>query len=213
MFRSPNFYRGLILGAGLMYLLDPNKGPARRAMLRDKITGTFHDGRDFVGAGVRDLRNRAEGAVHRTTSHIRPDSADDDTLAERVRAKLGRYVSHPRALSVEARDGLVTLHGPILRDEAETLIGAVSSVRGVREVLNRLEPHDLDDEAPGLKGRGRRRAKGSRVSGTVTPGLQLVAGVLGATAVAYGAGRIAARVRHARREELEREMPEYAMLR
>jgi hypothetical protein len=212
MFRSPNFYRGLVVGAGLMYLLDPNKGPTRRALLRDKITGALHDGRDFLGAGVRDLRNRAEGAVHRTTSHLRPDSADDDTLAERVRAKLGRYVAHPRALSVEARDGSVTLHGPVLRGEAETLIGAVSSVRGVREVLNRLEPHHPDDDVPGLEGSGR-RGKGSRVSGTVTPGLQLVAGVLGATAVAYGAGRIAARVRHARREELEREMPEYAMLR
>lgn len=214
MFRSPNFYRGLVLGAGLMYLLDPNVGRTRRALLRDKLTGTLHDSRDFVGAGVRDLRNRAGGAVHQTTSHIRPDSADDETLAERVRAKLGRYVSHPRALSVEAQEGSVTLRGLILREEAEPLIGAVSSVRGVREVLNRLEPHDPADGVLELQGPGRRRSDaGSRVSGRMTPGLQLVAGVLGATAVAYGAGRIAARVRHARREELEREMPEYAMLR
>lgn len=214
MFRSANFYRGLVLGAGLMYLLDPNGGRTRRAQLRDKITGALHDGRDFVGAGVWDIRNRAEGAAAESTSRLRPDAADDDTLAERVRAKLGRYVSRPRALSVEARDGSVTLTGPVFRDEAEPLIGAVSSVRGVREVLNRLEPHDIGDDVPELQGHRRRRGDlGSRISGRMTPGLQLVAGVLGATAVAYGAGRIAARLRHARHEDLEREMPEYAMLR
>lgn len=213
MIRSLNFYRGLAIGAGLMYLLDPDEGRTRRALIRDKVTGAFHGGRDFVDKAAHDLRNRAGGAVADATSHLRPDTADDETLAERVRAKLGRYVSHPRAISVEARDGSVTLNGPILRGEAEPLIGAVSSVRGVREVLNRLEPHDPDDGIPELQGQGRHRGGASRFSVGMTPGLQLVAGVLGATAVAYGAGRIAARVRHARRQELEREMPEYAMLR
>lgn len=221
MFRSASFYRGLVLGAGLMYLLDPNEGRTRRAHLRDKITGALHDGRDFVGTGVRDLRNRAEGVarnrgggVEEPSASRRSDFAGDDALAERVRAQLGRYVSHPRALSVEARDGSVTLHGPIFRGEAEPLIGAVSSVRGVREVLNRLEPHDPGADVPGLQGHGRRRGDaGSRLPVRMTPGLQLVAGVLGATAVAYGAGRIASRLRQARHEDLEREMPEYAMLR
>jgi hypothetical protein len=40
-----------------------------------------------------------------------------------------------------------------------------------------------------------------------------VAGMIGAGAMAYGASRIVRRVRDAQREELEREMPEYAMLR
>lgn len=191
MIRSMNFYRGLALGAGLMYLLDPDEGKSRRATLRDQLSRARAGGRGFAGDAIHDP---GEG------------------IAERVRAKLGGYVSHPGAISVEARDGSITLSGPILRGEAEALISAVSSVRGVREVLNRLEPHDPDDDGSELQGPRRHGAlKSHRVA--MPPGLQLVAGVLGATAVAYGAGRIVARVRDARRDELEREMPEYAMLR
>ena len=89
-----------------------------------------------------------------------------------------------------------------------TVARAGRSVRGVKEVMNRLEPHDSSEGIPSLRG-GRRIGRGVRIS----PGLQLVAGVLGATAVALGAGRIAARVRASRHDTLEREMPEYAMLR
>ena len=209
MIRSPNFYRGLVLGAGLMYLLDPSRGRTRRARLRDQITGALGDGRELLDDAVHDLRSRTNGVVARSAAGAPSDP--DGTIAERVRAKLGRYVAHPGAVSVEARNGSVTLSGAILRSEAESLIGAVSSVRGVREVLNRLEPHDAADEVPELRGSRRHRLFDS-VPG-MPPGLQLLAGVLGATAVAYGAGRIAARVRAARVDELEREMPEYAMLR
>lgn len=209
MVRSPNFYRGLALGAGLMYLLDPARGRMRRARIRDQITGALADSREFLDDAVHDLRTRAGGVVARSTASPQPDQ--DETIVERVRARLGRYVAHPGAVSVEARDGSVTLNGPILRGEAESLIGAVSSVRGVREVLNRLEPHDAEDEVPEFRGPRRRRVLDSVPA--MPPGLQLLAGVLGATAVAYGAGRIVARVRAARVDEMEREMPEYAMLR
>lgn len=208
MIRSLDFYRGLFFGAVIMYLLDPDQGRTRRALLRDRFTGALHDTEDFLGKAARDLRNRTGGAVARTVSRVRPDHPDDETLVERVRAKLGRYVLHPRAVGVEASGGVVTLAGPVLRGEAEDLIGAVSSVRGVREVLNRLEPHDSSEGIPALQG-GRAIEGG----GPMTPGIQLLAGVLGATAVAFGAGRIAARVRATRHEALEREMPEYAMLR
>lgn len=208
MIRSLNFYRGLCCGAVLMYLLDPAQGRTRRALLRDRLTGAWHDTEDFLGKATRDLRNRAGGTVARSVSHVRPDRSDDETIVERVRAKLGRYVTHPRAIDVEAHDGVVSLSGPVLRGEAEDLIGAVSSVRGVHEVLNRLEPHDTAEGVPALQG-GRTFERRVRM----TPGVQLVAGMLGATAVALGAGRIAARVRAARHEALEREMPEYAMLR
>jgi hypothetical protein len=212
MVRSPNFYRGLVLGAGLMYILDPSRGRTRRARIRDQITGALGDSRAFLDDAVHDLQNRgnrAGGVVARATAAAPP--GPDEAIAERVRAKLDRYVTHPGAVSVEARDGSVTLNGPILRGEAESLIGAVSSVRGVREVLNRLEPHDAEDEVPEFRGSRRHRAFDSVPA--MPAGLQFLAGVLGATAVAYGAGRIAARVRAARVDELEREMPEYAMLR
>lgn len=214
MLRSMNFYRGLLLGAVAMYLFDPDQGRARRALLRDRTTGALHDATDFLGKAAHDLQNRTAGTTARTAALARPDHPDDRTLAERVRAQLGRYVSHPRAVHVDAQGGMVTLSGPILHEEVEELIGAVSSVRGVDEVLNRLGPHDPGDGEPALAGPGRRqRETRSRIPAVLTPGLQLVVGVIGAGAMAYGASRIVRRVRDARREEMEREMPEYAMLR
>src|SRR5258705_1204540 len=135
MFRSLDFYRGLVVGLGVMYLLDPERGRTRRALLRDQAVRATHAIQDFLGKS-RDLSHRG---VAKAASRLRPDDADDETLAERVRAKLGRYVSHPHAVEVEAQDGCVLLRGPILGREIEELVDAISSVRGVREVGNRLE--------------------------------------------------------------------------
>lgn len=49
------------LGAGMMYFLDPNRGRARRAQIRDRMIRATHrieDARDTV---VRDARNRMRG--------------------------------------------------------------------------------------------------------------------------------------------------------
>jgi hypothetical protein len=108
----------------------------------------------------------------------------------------------------------VTLRGPILRDEVEELIAAVSSVRGVTEVVNRLEPYDEADGAPSLQGERRIERSGDGLGPrSWTPDMRLVAGILGATAVAFGVCRVASRIRGDRQRGDEREMPEYAMLR
>ena len=217
MFRSVDFYRGLALGLGVMYLFDPDRGRARRSHLRDKVVRARNSIQGFLGKSARDPRDMghsAEGSVARAASQQRTDDADDATLGGRVRAKLGRYVSHPRAVEVDAHDGCVTLRGPILSHEVEELIDGVSSVRGVREVLNRLEPHAASEGVPALQGSGRSRSGGTALApGSWTPGMQLLAGVLGAAVVTVGARRVATRIHRARIEDLESEMPEYAMLR
>jgi len=45
------------------------------------------------------------------------------------------------------------------------------------------------------------------------PGLRLLTGIVGLAALALGSARIAARIRSDQLEEIENEMPEYAMLR
>jgi uncharacterized membrane protein len=197
MFRSLDFYRGLVVGLGVMYLMDPERGRTRRALLRDKAAGATNAIQDFLGKSSRDVSHSAT-----------------ETLAERVRAKLGRYVSHPHAVEVEAEDGCVILRGSILSHEVEELVDAMSSVRGVREVVNRLEPHVTAEGVPALQGRGRAAGgRGPFSPAAWTPGVQLLAGILGAAVVTVGASRIASRLRLARAEDLESEMPEYAMLR
>jgi hypothetical protein len=80
----------------------------------------------------------------------------DEVLAERVRAKLGRRVSHPHSIDVDARDGCITLSGLIVAREVKDLLSAVSSISGVRAVDNRLDAHESSEHVSALQG-GRKR--------------------------------------------------------
>ena len=122
---------GAGLGAALTFVFDPNLGGRRRALVRDKIVRASHVTRDGFSASSRDLRNRARGVVAATRGRLWRGEVDDEVLVERVRAKLGRACSHPRAIDVIAKSGDVTLRGPILADEVDDLLALAASVRGV----------------------------------------------------------------------------------
>ena len=55
---------------------------------------------------------------------------------------------------VEAKDGIITLRGPILATEAAALLSAVETVRGVRGVADELERHQPGESVPALQGGG-----------------------------------------------------------
>ncbi len=59
---------GIGIGAALMYLLDPEGGRRRRALLRDKLVGATNQTGEVLGRTSRDLSNRARGAVHEARS-------------------------------------------------------------------------------------------------------------------------------------------------
>jgi hypothetical protein len=101
---------------------------------------------------LRDLKNRTLGTVAEGRAAFLEDTVDDSVLADRVRSKLGFLVRHPSSINVQANDGRVTLSGPVLTDEVQQLIAGVASVRGVRDVENRLEVHETGDKVPGLQG-------------------------------------------------------------
>ena len=78
---------------------------------------------------------------------------DQRKLIERVRAELGRRVSHPRAVDVWVpHEGCVCLSGPILSDEADAALAAIVGVRGVTSVEDNLERHDSAEGIPALQG-------------------------------------------------------------
>ncbi|MBA3438628.1 MAG: hypothetical protein H0T92_02000 [Pyrinomonadaceae bacterium] len=54
---------GIGLGAMLMYMLDPDKGRRRRALVRDQITSASHRASKALRRTSRDLSNRAQGVV------------------------------------------------------------------------------------------------------------------------------------------------------
>ena len=144
---------GAAIGAGIMYLLDPDGGRRRRALVRDQLVSAGHRASDAVGATSRDMTNRARGVVAELRGRLRREEVGDDVLRERVRARIGSVVGHAGALETHVSDGKVTLRGPVLNDEVERLLRRVKSVRGVGEVVSELEVHETPGNVPALQGR------------------------------------------------------------
>jgi hypothetical protein len=142
---------GAGVGAGLMFLLDP-AGRRRRSLVRDKLIRTARKTRRGLNATKRDVSNRIEGVAAELPGTLSNDVPDDSTLAERVRAELGRVASHPRAIQVTANHGCVTLSGDILASEARAVVSAVGRVKGVCDVNSALKLHSEDERIPALQG-------------------------------------------------------------
>jgi uncharacterized membrane protein len=186
---------GLSLGCGLMYFLDPDRGRRRRAVVRDKLAASGHRLSRELGKARRDLEHRAEGLEAQAKQAVKgvfnlQEEVDDDVLVARVRARIGRLASHPHAIEVFAYRGVVTLRGPVLKDEVDELLRTVASVRGIKEVRDHLEIHDNADGVPKLQGNGRRRGERSELLQTSwTPALRVLAGMGGGALTIYGAVR------------------------
>jgi hypothetical protein len=190
MNKGLTFGAGLGLGTGLMFLLDPDRGKRRRALLRDKCLWSARKTSEAAQVTARDLRNRAHGIASNIQSTFKSEPVGDSKLVDRVRSKLGRVVSHPGAIEVTAQDGVVTIAGPILLEEVPHLLAEANRVSGVKEVINNLEPHAEADKHPALQG-GRER-QGTRfefMQENWSPAARFIAGALGASLAAYGGTR------------------------
>ncbi|HEX9943885.1 MAG TPA: BON domain-containing protein [Thermoanaerobaculia bacterium] len=171
------------LGAGLMYLLDPQGGGRRRAVARDKTVSALKKGGETARKTSRDLGNRTKGLVAEAGSKLRRGEVDDQVLRDRVRSKMGRVVSHPSAIEVTAEDGYVTLSGPVLAWEVDRLLVVVGKVKGVRDVENLLEVCESADDHPSLQGSGRTRGR------NWSPTKRLLAGTAGGALALAGLKR------------------------
>ena len=181
---------GVGLGASVMYLLDPERGRRRRAILRDGISARASDSERFLKKSGRDFGNRARGMAAKTRNLFPAGPVEDDVLAERVRSKMGRYVSRPSAIEVSAVAGRVTLSGPVLADEADRLIRAVESVRGVEEVEDRLELHGDPGSVPELQGGPHRSGETPELlQRRWSPAARIAAGGVGGTLLILGLKR------------------------
>ena len=137
------------LGALAMYVLDPQSGRRRVARARRLA----HEAGDAAGTGWRDLRDRVSADVRQ---RLHRDTPTDRALEQRVRDELGRWVTHPHAARVRARDGAVVLSGCVLAAERAQLQRAVEGVKGVERVELRLAVIDTPDGMPSTPGDGAR---------------------------------------------------------
>jgi hypothetical protein len=126
--------------------------------------------RDPVQPGMR-MRPRfpAEGdetaldVVHRTQFLLREIRAlvvhaevPDPVLEEKIRGKLVRMIARPDAVQVSVSQGKVALWGTAREEEIRRFSESVSSIRGVKNVDNRLEAltppfTSWDDAEPGSR--------------------------------------------------------------
>lgn len=180
------------LGALAMYFSDPSQGRRRRALARNKLQSAATKTNDALNVAGRDLSNRLAGIQarmhHLTGQHGK--MPDDQVLAERVRTCLGRAASHPRAISVTARGGQITLSGPVLSIERQHLLDSVKAVAGVAGVDDKLEIHTQPDGIAALQGKGRPvQLRNNVMRENWTPALRAVAVAGGAVLGSYGLAR------------------------
>jgi len=128
------------LGAGLAYLFDAQNGKRRRARMRDRGLHFLRKAVREVDKIVADLGGRSQALVPTFKHILKFEIVDDRVLMERVRSKLGHYVSHPHSLKVETHGGVVTLRGPIPASEVNGLLSHLRRISGVKAVKSRLEP-------------------------------------------------------------------------
>ena len=177
---------GAGVGAGCMYLMDPDRGRSRRAVLRDRTRSAYRDVRTSLERAQADLVNRANGLHAHARSVVHHEPVGDDQLIARVRANLGRLVSHPHAIDVIARDGTTTLSGDVLEDEAKELVSQVGTIQGVSLVCDHLLRHRDAAKISSLQG-GRERRAGSQVSPQEwPPAFRMLSGVAGVSLEIYG---------------------------
>jgi hypothetical protein len=170
-----------------MYVLDPDRGKRRRALLRDKLASATKKSREGIEIGARDLRNRAQGIAASIQSRFASADTDDAVLVGRVRSKLGRIVCHPRAIEVASENANVTLSGPILEAEVDNLLTCVKQIQGVNEVTNKLEIHKEAGTHPALQGGHERHAHRTEfLQENWSPAARFVAGATGASLAVYG---------------------------
>jgi hypothetical protein len=85
-------------------------------------------------------------------SALHRQQPSDAVLVERVRSKVGRWVSHPGSIHVTATDGHVVLSGTVLADEADGLVSCVRSVPGVCSLETELDVRREPGNVSGLQG-------------------------------------------------------------
>ena len=143
-----------------------------------------------LGAGLTYFfdpeRPRRRRALCRDKDHRLSRETGDRTLVDCVRTKVGQFSRYPSAIDVHAADGTVTVSGPVLEDEFDSVSNAIARIPEVAQIFNRLERHRTAD-VPALQA-SRKSGPRSRQSNW-SPTARTAAALMGTAAMLYGASR------------------------
>jgi len=160
----------LAIGAGIVWLLDPNRGRGRRAWLGDKTNSVLRETGDFFRKTGRHIANRSRGMYHETSSMVGGMTGSggqmtDDQLCARIRSQLGHVTRNFGDVQVRAVQGRVTLTGSAPAEEIDAILNAVIGVRGVSGVDNQLRTRTSPGTVSGMSSGGPSFSSSSATSG------------------------------------------------
>lgn len=177
MGNTRSFATGLALGTTAAFFFDNISGRRRRALARDQVVHYGKIGQRFLLRGARDFEHRAAGRLHEMKSRIGAGEVADPLLVERVRARVGRLVHHPKELQVVVEHGVVKLRGIVAPFEKAAVLEVARLVPGVRRVEDHLELGHKE-ERPSRLLWPRRTLKPATRLATAIGGMSLAAVVL-----------------------------------
>jgi hypothetical protein len=179
---------GIAIGAFAMYFSDPDRGRRRRALVRDQVQHWAREAVCAFDVAARDLGNRLQGVRARTRNLIsRRGDIPDVILEERVRARLGRTTTHPRAIKVLAQEGHINLSGAVLAHEKDDVIDTVQSTPGIVGVSDNMQSYETAEHIPSLQGNHElQRVRSALAPDSWSPSTRAIAALGGCTLGCYG---------------------------
>ena len=129
-------------GAAVAYVLDPQRGRARRAQLADQATATVRHATREVEGAVRSVTSTAGGKLEALTkggSRVAP--TDDVTLRDRAESILFRDPKVPKgSINLSAERGVLVLRGEVpnarMRSKLAREAEKIEGVWGVQNLLH-----------------------------------------------------------------------------
>jgi uncharacterized membrane protein len=170
------------LGAGVMYFLDPQHGERRRTMVRERANDFVNNINDSIDMAVENARMKTRGVLTEMTAKLGNEGTTDWILEERVRNNLGRMA---RGVNIAANAGRITLTGPVLRENADTIVNTAMRTRGVYGVENQLDVFDNPQDIPSLEG----ASSGLQTRPALSPTTRVLSSVGGSLLTLYGLTR------------------------
>ncbi len=124
----------------------------------------------------------------RTPESAPPPSPEDLKTAAEVRSRVEPIAAHPLLLEVSARQGVVTLGGPVFEHEVQRIVEAARGAPEVRSVSQRFEilPQGEQHSSSHPRGESSFGYRPDFISGHWGPGLRVAAGAAGSLMLARG---------------------------
>jgi len=121
-------------GAAVMYFYDPERGSARRHMVRARTT---RQGREWLSQWRHSKqRTWMRQALPWMQTAVSPE--DDRRVAERLRTELGQLDDTGESIDFDVREGKVFLRGAATPKVARRVFKRAKSIDGVRAVENHI---------------------------------------------------------------------------